>query len=152
MRSATILRQPGSDVGTFGRFEADDNLLELVSLELPWRDLNSDGVGDREHSCINAGVYRCEWHQSPSKGWCYQVTGVRGRSHILIHAANFAGDIERDWQSDLKGCIALGISRGTLTNDSGHAQSAVLRSHEAVDRLHGWACKEPFMLHIIEAG
>lgn len=152
VKAATLLRQPGSAEGTFGSFEPDDGLLELVSLELPWRDLDSNGIGDRDRSCINAGVYRCVWDQSPTKGWCYHVLGVKGRDGILIHSANFAGDVERGWQSELRGCIALGLSRGALTNKHGHSQRAVLRSHEAIDKLHAWANREPFTLHIIEAG
>lgn len=152
MKSATLLRAPGSEQGTFGRFEADDALLELVSLELPWRDLDGNGIGDRQRSCINAGIYRCEWKQSPSKGWCYHVTNVPGRDHILIHTANFAGDSEKGWTSELLGCIALGTSSGEMFNHAGKVQRAVLHSHEAIDKLVAWAEREPFMLHIIEPG
>jgi hypothetical protein len=152
VKSATLMRRPSTDQGTFGRFEPDDGLLELVSLELPWRDVDGNGVGDQNRSCINAGVYRCTYRHSPTKAWCYHVEDVRGRTGILIHSANFAGDIERGWQSDLRGCIALGMGHGALTNNFGHSQRAILRSHEAMDKLVAWAQREPFMLHVIEPG
>lgn len=157
MKSATLLRQPGTEEGTFGSFEPDDGLLELVSLELPWRDLDGNGIGDQARSCINAGVYRCVWDQSPTKGWCYHVLDVKGRSGILIHVGNWAGDVERGWVSDVQGCILLGTSRGVLTPDpakhpGARAQRAVLHSHEAIDKLLEWAKRDPFTLHIIKAG
>lgn len=157
MRSATLLRQPGSDQGTFGRFESDDGHLELVSLELPWRDKDGNGIGDPQRSCINAGLYRCIWEESPTKGWTYHVHDVSGRSGILIHVGNLAGDVEHGWVSDSLGCILLGTSRGVITPDQqkhpGHApQQAVLHSHDAIDALVNWAQREPFLLHIIEPG
>lgn len=157
MKSATLLRQPSANDGTLGSFESDDGLLELVSLELPWRDLDGNGIGDPQRSCINAGLYRCVWEESPRMGWTYHVQDVPGRSEILIHVGNFAGEVEDGWVSDVLGCILLGKSKGVLTPDqqkhpSAAPQRAVLHSHEAIDALVAWGAREPFMLHIIEPG
>ena len=60
---------------------------DFETMERPWVDLNGDGLGDPQTSCITPGTYLCEWRESPKYGWCYEVTGVKGRSHILIHPA-----------------------------------------------------------------
>lgn len=152
MKSATLVRSPGGDQGTFGVLKTDDGLLEFHSLELPWIDRNGDGIGDPQVSCITAGVYECAWHESPSKGWCYSVTNVAGRSGILIHPANFGGNKELGWQSQLLGCIALGMSLGEMINVNGETQQVVLASRTAVDKFNAWGAREPFTLQIIEAG
>lgn len=152
---ATLTRHPGADEGTFGRFETEDGALALLSLELPWRDLNGDGIGDPQRSCITPGTYQCVWQESPKFGWCYEVTGVQGRSRILIHPANFAGDVQLGWQSDLLGCIALGYAQGHLGNKQGKRQRALVRDEDnrgskaAIAALHGWAKERPFTLTIL---
>lgn len=152
MKAATLLRQPHTDEGTFGTLKTDDGHLELCSLELPWRDLNADGVGDARRSCINAGLYECFWHLSPSRGWCYEVARVPGRSAILIHPANLAGDVEKGWQSELLGCIAFGLSTGSRPNELGKVQRALFRSRAGIEKFEQWADRQPVTLHIIEAG
>lgn len=162
MKSATILREPlpllHPDEGTFGILKTDDGLLSFVSMELPWRDVNRDGIGDPQKSCITAGVYLCKWLNHPKHGWCYEVTGVIQRSAILIHAAGFAGDFDKGWQADLEGCISVGYQKGTATNKFGNVQRALLRSPsgqrsaDAVAELNAWGNRESFLLQIIEAG
>ena len=151
MKSATITRQPSTPEGAFGRLTTDDGTLTCHTLELPWVDENGDGIGDKERSCITAGTYRCEWHNSPKFGFCYTVTGVKGRSHILIHSANLAGDTEQGWVSELLGCIAPGRHLDVATTHRGkpiRPQRCVTHSRQALNALHAWANKEPFMLTI----
>lgn len=163
MKSATLLRKPHIAEGTFGTWQTDDGLLHFDSLELPWRDLNRDGIGDPRRSCITAGVYRCVWHHSPAKGWLYMLEHVEQRSDILIHPANFAGDVDQGWVSELLGCIALGYAVGKLQPDAEkhpgvRLQRALVRdgegrgSRDACDALNAWGAREPFTLQIIEAG
>lgn len=149
---ATLLRNPSTEQGTFGVFKTDDGMHEWYSLELPWIDKNMDGIGDPQRSCITPGVYTCVWHESPSKGWLYEVRNVLQRTNILIHSANFAGDIDHGWESQLLGCIAIGKSRGKLTNSKGVSQDAILSSRRAIQELFDWGGKQPFTLQIIEAG
>lgn len=157
MRSATLMRQPGADYGTLGELESDDGQLVLVSLEPPWRDLDRNGVGDNDLSCVNAGIYRAEYRDHPHLGWCYQLVDVPGRTGICLHLGNFAGDVKLGLVSDVKGCILVGTAKGMLVpNQKKHPgaapQKAVLHSHDALDALLNWAQREPFMLHIIEPG
>lgn len=67
----------------------------LFTVEQAWRD-NQPNI-----SCIPEGSYRCVPVKSPRFGATYEVGHVPGRSHILLHAAN--------WPSQLEGCIAPGI-------------------------------------------
>lgn len=145
MKSATLLRGPSTDQGTFGTLHTDDGLLEFDTLELPWRDNHAD------LSCIPAGTYQCVWHHSPSKGWLYLLTGTEPRTEILVHSANFGGDVEKGWQSQLKGCIALGKVMGKLTNMFGNAQNAVLSSRIACEQFYKWGDEQPVIINITEA-
>ena len=65
------------------------------TVERPWLD------NQLRISCIPTGEYKVKRHISPSKGTCYSVEDVPGRTHILIHVAN--------WSHELMGCIAPGV-------------------------------------------
>jgi hypothetical protein len=149
MPALTLQRGRSTDEGTPGDLSGTG--LDCKTLELPWRDLNGDGLGDPRQSCITPGEYLCEWKESPKYGWCYEVTGVKGRSHILIHAANFAGDVDKGYQSQLLGCIALGVSHGLLTNKFGKPQKAVIQSKRAIDAFHKAMREQPFTLNVLAA-
>ena len=112
----------------------------LVSLELNWRD------NKRQVSCIPAGEYNCVWKASPNFGMCYHVTDVPGRSHILIHAANFAGLVSLGQRADLQGCIAIGMRSGEL-----YGQPALLESKRGVKAFVAAMAKQPFILKIEDA-
>lgn len=143
MLAATLQRTDASDEGTFGQLRWGAGSGDFVhTLELPDRD------NARGRSCIPAGEYECVWHQSPSKGWCYSVLDVPGRSHILIHAANFAGDESLGWESELLGCIAPGQRRGVLRNKFGSVQRAVLDSRAGLNRLADAMGRQPFTLSV----
>lgn len=141
MKYATLSRGPSTDEGTFGRLVCADGP-ELVSLELPWRE-NKPQI-----SSIPPGFYRCELVDSPKFGWVYGVQNVKGRSHVLIHAANYAGDTAKGWKSELLGCIAPALKAGVLKPKDGPAQRAGLSSRAALDQLMAWAGGEPFELEI----
>jgi hypothetical protein len=68
-----------------------------------------------------------------------------GRTYILIHSGNWAGDVSKDLNTHTNGCILLGMKRGYLAG-----QRAVLMSRTAIrkfmDRLDG----ANFKLHILE--
>lgn len=140
MRTVVMIRDPSRDEGTLGRWFVDWKLF-CHSIELPDRN------NERNYSRIPAGKYRCVWHRSPRFGWVYLVTDVQGRSHILTHAANWAGDSRKGYRCDLNGCIALGVKRGVLAG-----QAAVLASRAAVNKLARVMNKKPFDLIIVELG
>lgn len=139
MKTATLTRSPSSDTGTFGTLVLD-NGTTLRSVELPWRG-NSTG-----RSCIPVGTYRCEMVNSPSKGRVYGVKNVPGRQHILIHVANFAGDVTLGYTSELEGCIAPALGIGELKNKAGQLQRAGISSTKAMALLMAWGGGEPIQL------
>lgn len=138
--SVTLQRDLSDPEGTPGKFTFGG--ITVFSLELPWRG------NARQRSCIPPGKYICKIKQSPRFGRVYEVTGVQGRSDVLIHPANFAGDAEAGWTTELQGCIALGLKRGFLRNPQGKMQKALLVSRPAVGQFMLWAAGNPFELEI----
>lgn len=128
-----LIRQPPTAHGTFGQFIGFD--FDYYSLELPWVDIDGNGHGDPQKSCITAGNYGCAWHTSPKYGPCYQVTNVPGRSHILIHPAN--------WAHQLLGCIAIGKGRGVLSG-----KPAITQSRDAIKEFHAAMREQNFTLEV----
>ena len=140
MRSATLIRDVENDEGTFGLLAAGP--LRLHVAELPDRG-NAPNL-----SRIPAGRYDALPHASPRFGRCLAVPGVEGRTHILIHGGNVAGDVERGWRSHSRGCLLPGLRRGRLTL-GGRQQAAVLSSRTALRHLLSWADDRPFRLEIV---
>jgi hypothetical protein len=135
---ATLTRLESTDQGTFGVFKIEQNgrSFSCQSLELPWRN------NQREVSCIPEGEYECIWRSSTTFGRkLYAVTDVNGRSGILFHVGNYAGDVKKGYRSDVRGCILLGESRGTLRD-----QSVVLTSKNTMRAFHGFTQGENFLL------
>ncbi len=99
------------------------------TLEPPWKD-NKPNI-----SCIPPGSYECYWHRSPKYGWVYLVSGVPGRSHILIHPGNIP--------QHTRGCLLPGANIGEL---KGHP--AVLTSRATTRRLFKHLGKQPFLLEV----
>jgi hypothetical protein len=84
--------------GTFGRMYLPSGLT-LFTVED--RD-NNNAKGD---SCIPEGEYECVPSRYHKGGYdAYEITGVPGRSRILIHAGNTSRDVD--------GCVAVGLSLG----------------------------------------
>lgn len=109
MKQAILRRASTGDCGTFGELELDG--WRCVTLELPWRE------NARGKSCVPAGTYLFKIVDSPKHGRVYQEyddpktarkEDVPGRDYVQIHPANLAGDIEKGYVSQLRGCIALG--------------------------------------------
>jgi hypothetical protein len=136
MRKVTLTRTETGDEGTFGNL-VTDSMFHVYSLELPWRD---NAVGK---SCIPPGTYRCEMRDSPKHGKCYHVLKVSGRTDVLIHAANWAGDAEKGFKSQLQGCISVGRAINTHIG-----QMAVLSSRDALKALEDDLDREPFELTV----
>lgn len=134
----TLTRAPCTDQGTFGTFALEDGAT-FYSLELPWRN------NDRGTSSIPPGVYNCHWINSPKHGECYLIMNVPNRDMIEIHSANFAGDANKGYVSQLLGCIALGMSIGIL-----NGQLAVLNSKGAINTFETRQDKQDFQLTIKE--
>lgn len=116
-RQVLLERQDYGPDGTFGVVQT--GTYECYSLERP-----TDG----DHPCIPEGIYKVVWKAKadhPIHGPCYEVTGVPGRTAILIHPAN--------WADQLRGCIALGRAIMDITRPDGKKTSkAVSSSLDAV--------------------
>lgn len=135
MNSVLLTRQDTSDQGTRGVLTSDRG--EWFTLELPWRD------NIQKISCIPAGVYACNSEFHRSLGRIYRLQRVEGRSGVLIHSGNLAGDVLKGWRSNVQGCILVGKKRGQLwVRDDRRYQEAVLISLTAMGELgraFGWA-------------
>lgn len=136
-----IIRQPSDDQGTLGALLFGQQKLHCI--ELPWRN------NLRQRSCIPPGVYTCAMVQSPRFGRVYGVCDVPGRSNVLIHSANLAGDINMGYTTQLQGCIAPCERLGLMRNKAGNMQRAGLVSRPALRRLMDWAAGRPFKLEIV---
>lgn len=139
MITLKLKRQASSDTGTPGRLIFPDSS-QLHTLELPWRN------NIRQKSCIPEGSYVCQITRSPRFGRVYTVTGVDGRSHILIHSGNYAGDTDKGYKTHVQGCILLGKRTGALGG-----QRAVLVSRPAVSEFMSRLAGQPFILEISNA-
>jgi hypothetical protein len=135
---AILTRVPCTDQGTFGTFVLEDGT-SFFSLELSWKNNNHGS------SSIPPGVYNCHWIHSPKHGECYQVMNVPNRDMIEIHSANYAGDADKGYISQLLGCIALGMSIGILDG-----QLAVLNSKGAIRTFETKQEEKDFQLTIRE--
>jgi len=113
----TIKRVASGDTGTFGVILNKYGVPFALTAERPWRD-NAVNV-----SCIPAGSYNCKRVQSPKFGNTFEVTGVVGRTHILIHKGNIP-------TKDSHGCILIGE-----TFDYLNGVPAVLSSHKGYSEL-----------------
>lgn len=143
MLKAYLYRELSKDEGTFGYLVCRGYFWH--SLELPDRD------NECNLSSIPLGSYLCVLRYSPYfRRVTFHLTDVEGRTYILIHGANLAGDINKGYQSHLNGCIALGKGRGKIKNKFGNYQKAVLTSRTAVREFMELMDNKEFELTIKE--
>lgn len=137
-RQLTLERKLDSDQGTFGRLSGQG--LSLFTAELPWRDNKTD------ISRIPPGTYECVPYNSEKYPNTFTLKAVPGRTAILIHVGNWAGDVHKKLRSNSNGCILVGLKAGEISR-----QQAVLESKPAMDKLRYWADGQGFTLTIIDA-
>jgi len=114
---------------------------ECDTLELPWRD------NERNVSCIPEGVYVVVPRHSPKYGNHLHVTGVNGRSLILIHWGNYAASANpRTGTPDIRGCILVGYGYADLDGD-GYPE--ITRSRDAFNALMA-AHPDGFELSVVQ--
>lgn len=90
------------------------NQHSFYTIERPWRN-NEPNV-----SCIPEGLYECRPFSGNRFKNVWQLMNVTNRTYILIHAGN--------WAKDVEGCIAVGM---TLSS----TDYMVLNSNDAIDEL-----------------
>ncbi len=121
---------------TLGELKNFDGEFILKTLEEPWND-NIPHI-----SSIPTGPYLCVHHEGVKFSDVWEITGVKGRTGILIHAGNTTEDIT--------GCILLGTKYGILGG-----KQAVLQSREAMNRLRNYIGRDDngrlksFLLNVI---
>ena len=142
MREVFLPRISSNDQGTKGLLLTEG--FQCCSIELPWRDNKSN------MSCIKAGSYICQPWASGRFGDVYNVTDVEGRTYILTHRGNLAGDTLLHWKTHSNGCILLGDRFGQLKIGDVF-QDAVLMSKPTVTKFVRHMRNDPFILTIINA-
>jgi len=135
MDKVFLFREHSSPQGTKGLWVADG--FSCKSFELPWKN-NAPNI-----SCIPTGSYVCQPRYSKKYGRHYHITNVDGRSWILTHSGNLAGDINQGFKSHTAGCILLGKYFGKL-----NGQDAVLLSRTTLRRFITHMDWKPFELII----
>ena len=132
-----IVRGPSTNEGTFGELRA--GIYCCKTCELP------DRGNARDFSCIPPGRYVCRPYKSKRFGDVYIVEGVDGRTYILTHSGNVAGDKLLGLRTHSAGCILLGKYFGRL-----HGQKAVMCSRSVVRQFKHIMGYSPFILEIRE--
>lgn len=116
-----------------------DNGFKCDTLELPWLN-NAQSV-----SCIPTGTYKVVPRQSPKYGKHLHVTGVAGRSLILIHWGNYAGSKNpKTGYPDIRGCVLVGYGYADLDGDG---LPEITRSKDAFNALMA-SCPDGFELTV----
>lgn len=124
-----LLRTERTADGTFGLLTLPGYTLHTC--EDDWKD------NQPSESCIPAGTYRLHRTIYQRHGYeTFEVTGVPGRSRILVHPGNT--------EEDTQGCVLVGLRRGLLAvhdeDDPAHPvvrKRAVVASAEAFRRFMG---------------
>lgn len=147
MKTITQYRYASSDQGTKSiAFTGIGGFESFCILELPWRNNKPN------YSCIPDGEYLCKYRESKRFKKHYHLQDVKGRSWVLTHSGNLAGDILKRWLTHSKGCLLLGARFGVLKIDKNKYQRAVLSSRPTLRKLITAMDKEDFILKIITLG
>jgi len=101
------------DQGTIGVLAVPAFAWSCFVNELPDRD------NERCYSRIPEGNYDVNLIYSPKFGDVFYVNPVPGRSEILIHAGNFAGDTKKNWLTHSLGCILIGAKVAIIGKQRG---------------------------------
>lgn len=133
MKHFTLYRLKPDEQGTWGFLT--DGLFFCHTIELPYYD-NKPNI-----SSIPFGKYLVLPYKSNKFGNVFIVTDVPGRSSILLHSGNFAGDTSKGYRTHSYGCILLGRKFGILKN-----QKACLLSRMALNDFRRYMGMKRFLL------
>ena len=110
-----IIYREYEDLQTLGRaliLEDDEAIYKFKTIELPLF-ISSGQQNVANTNCIPEGTYKTTKVWSPSKGKCFAVHDVEGRTSILIHKGNYATGKKVDTQ----GCILVGDKFSDINKD-----------------------------------
>ena len=138
MLEVYLNRITASDEGTFGILTIPQFGFKRYSGELPNRN------NERNYSRINAGRYLVKYQMSSKYGRLMPlITNTEGRSGVLLHTGNYAGDSRKGYRTHSAGCILFGSDIGYLAG-----QMAVLASGAAEVAFDRIIQKKDFYLTI----
>jgi len=135
-----LQRGPSADQGTFGRLLDANGEMVCWMLELP------DRANEPNYSRIPAGRYEAHYLPRSASGRyqrVYWLPRVSGRSGILIHGGNYAGDCRKEYRTDTCGCLLPARRLGVL-----NGQRVGLASRAALNALHKATGRQHFMLEV----
>lgn len=138
MIKVQIIRFSSSDQGTLGYFISEGFQARII--ELPWKD-NATNI-----SCIPAGKYQCVYRYSKKFREHYYVMNINGRTYVLIHSGNFAGDTSKGYKTHSHGCLIIGKYHGKIDG-----QDAVLLSRPTLRGLVKHMNMQLFEVEIIDS-
>lgn len=147
METISLYRYASSNQGTKGiAITGLEGFESFCVIELPWRN------NEPNYSCIPDGEYLCNFRVSKRFGKHYILQNVNGRTWILTHSGNLAGDTKRGWKTHSHGCLLPGMRFGKLRIDDYTYQDAVLSSRPTLRKLITAMNKEDFILGIVSIG
>lgn len=139
MKTLRLYRAGSTDQGTPGALVCDGQHV-CYMMELPERD-NQPNI-----SRIPRGRYLVKYLPRSGSGKyhdVYHITGVQGRTGILIHGGNYAGDRELNYRTDSWGCFLPSSRIGKIGG-----QIAGLASRAALRKLHNATQRQDFYLEV----
>jgi hypothetical protein len=104
---ALLKRQKSTETQTLGAFTYYQDRIKLI-FSCKTIELEVDCNAYRDDA-IPSGYYKVVKRYSKKYGWHFHITGVEGRTLILIHNANFS--------RQLLGCVGVGASHKDIDKD-----------------------------------
>lgn len=102
----------GETLGHSIIFEGQDKIFEFKTLELPIFTVPLK-LNTVKTNCIPEGTYKMTKIYSTTKGQCFMVHDVPGRTAVLAHKGNYAEGKKVDTQ----GCILVGADFEDINKD-----------------------------------
>lgn len=129
---ANVVREKPTIDGTPGTLTLE-NGWSCDTLELPWHN------NERGRSCTLADTYHAKLGHSPHLGGpkhqVYRLEDKHGRADVLIHNANFAGEVDAGEETQLHGCTAVGRGYGEIMNNKKVLQMGIYNSVKTLEEL-----------------
>lgn len=137
MTDAILARYETGPLGTYGEFVVPGRFFSCAVVELPWKQNRVN------ESCIPCGTYTLQrefFDGFKTPHWGYRLLRVPGRTGILIHRGNHAGDVSLGHKSDVEGCLLPGTRacevRATFKDGRPSVmQQGVVSSAVALERM-----------------
>lgn len=137
--------------GTPGHLTIEGSDFTCCTLELPWRD-NAPDLSRVPAATPYPGVVT-RTNNPALAPEVYELQGVEGRDHVMIHNGNYAGDTTMGYRSDVEGCTILGSIFGMLDPGEGFKgpQLAVLNSKATLDAFMSATYGAPITVIYVDA-